>query len=109
MLKKKTSKKRGFSLEDMPTLEVKKGVKLAKHDSDRFFKDFDKVSKALLECLVENDTEAFIEILDAYLKVNRTRVAKKAKISRSTVQQALSKKGNPTLKTIARIVHEAVA
>lgn len=109
MLKRKKSKKRGFSLDDMPTLRVNKKEKLEKHDSGAFFKNFDKVGTALLESLVQNDTEAFIEILDSYLKVNRARVAKKAKISRSTVQQALSKNGNPTLKTIARIVHESVA
>lgn len=109
MLKRKKSKKQGFSLDDMPTLKVNKKAKLEKHDSGEFFKDFDKVGTALLESLVENDTEAFIEILDAYLKVNRAKVAKKARMSRSTVQHALSKKGNPTLKTIARIVHESVA
>ena len=43
---------------------------------------------------MENDTEAFIEILDSYLQINRSRVAKKANIARSTVQQALSKSGN---------------
>jgi DNA-binding phage protein len=86
-----------------------KNAKLHKHKPNRFFKDFDKVGAALLESLVENDTEAFIEILDTYLKVNRAQVAKRAKLSRSTVQYALSKKGNPTLRTIARIVHESVA
>ncbi len=109
MLKRKTSKKRGFSLNDMPTLQVNKKAKLQKHDAQSFFQDFDKVGTALLESLIQNDTEAFIEILDAYLKVNRTKIAKKAKMSRSTVQQALSRKGNPTLRTIARIVHESVA
>ena len=109
MLKKKTSKKRGFSLDDMPTFKGNRKAKLQKHHPDLFFKDFDKVGAALLESLIQNDTEAFIEILDAYLKVNRAQVAKKAKMSRSTVQHALSKKGNPTLKTLARIVHESVA
>jgi len=109
MLKRKTFKKRGFSLDDMPVLPVNKKNKLKKHDPKSFFKDFDKVGTALLESLIQNDTEAFIEILDAYLKVNRTKIAKKNNLSRSTVQQALSKKGNPTLRTIARIVHESVA
>lgn len=109
MLKRKKSKKRGFSLDDMPARKRNKKAKLYPHRSDRFFKDFNKVGSALLESLVENDTEAFIEILDVYLEVNRAKVAKRAKISRSTVQHALSKKGNPTLKTIAKIVHESVA
>jgi len=92
----------------MPTLKANKKANLQKHEPDQFFKNFDKVGAALLESLIENDTEAFIEILDTYLQVNRAQVAKKAKMSRSTVQHALSKKGNPTLKTIARIVHESV-
>jgi len=92
----------------MPTLKVNKKAKLEEHNSENFFKNFDKVGSALLESLIQNDTEAFIEILDAYLEVNKAQVAKRAKLSRSTVQQALSKKGNPTLKTIARIVHESV-
>ena len=46
-------------------------------------------------------------MLDTYLQVNKSRVAKKAHIARSTIQQALSRKGNPTLKTLAKIVHEA--
>jgi DNA-binding phage protein len=93
----------------MPTLKARKKAGLQKHEPNRFFQDFDKVGAALLESLVENDTEAFIEILNACLRVNRTRIAKKAKMSRSTVQHALSRKGNPTLKTIAKIVHESVA
>jgi DNA-binding phage protein len=93
----------------MATTKVNKKAKLQKHNPDHFFKDFDKVGAALLESLIENDTGAFIEILDSYLQVNRARVARRGKISRSTVQQALSKNGNPTLKTIARIVHESVA
>ena len=95
-------------MRDMPTLKVRKKAKLQKYNPDNFFKDFDKVGAALLESLAQNDTEAFIEIIDAYLRVNRTRVARRSKMSRSTVQQALSKKGNPRLKTIARIVHESV-
>ena len=66
-----------------------------------------KSLKALLECLIDNDTETFMEILDAYLSVNRTKVAKRTKLTRATVTQAFSKKGNPTLKTIAKIVHES--
>ena len=108
MLKRKKSKKRGFSLNDMPILKTTKKESLQIHKPDRFFKDFDKVGAALLESLIENDTEAFIEILDAYLKVNRTQIAKRTKMSRSTVQHAFSKKGNPTLRTIARIVHASV-
>jgi DNA-binding phage protein len=62
---------------------------------------------ALFQSLLNNDVETFIEILDTYLQVNRSQVAKKAGLSRSTVKLALSKQGNPTLKTIEPIVYEA--
>ena len=108
MLKRKTFKKRGFSFSDMPILEPKNVSELRDHNPEDLFKNFEKVAEALLECLIANDTESFIEILDAYLRVNRSQLAKKGKMARSTVQQALSKKGNPTLKTIAKIVHRSV-
>jgi DNA-binding phage protein len=93
----------------MPALGLNKKQNVQHHHPEKFFKDSDKVGAALFECLMENDTEAFIEILDSYLHVNKMQIARKSDMSRSTVQQALSKKGNPTLKTIARIVHESVA
>ena len=49
------------------------------------------------------------KLVDAYLDVNRREIARRAKLSRTTVQNAFSKKGNPTIRTIAQIVHEAVA
>ncbi|NGX30219.1 MAG: hypothetical protein K940chlam4_01063 [Candidatus Anoxychlamydiales bacterium] len=111
MNKKKTSKKRGFSLEDMPIKKTKKKMKtkLKTLDPNKYFKNEQLVGKGLLKALEDNDPEAFIEILDAYLKVNRTQVAKKAKLTRSTVQGALSTKTNPTIRTLAKIVHYATA
>src|SRR5439155_26540294 len=74
-----------------------------------FFKDQKKIAIALFECLIDNDVEAFIEILDSYLRINRRRVVKGAHLARSTVQLALSGKGNRTIKTLAKIVNDAVA
>ena len=70
MLKKKTSKKQGFSLDDMPTLKIKNNAKLKKHKPHQFFENSERVAVSLLESLIQNDTEAFIEILDTFLKVN---------------------------------------
>lgn len=93
----------------MPILKSKKTPHVLKHDARDFFKSHQKVALALLTSLEEDDPEAFLEILDVYLKANRTQVAKQADLSRTTVQNALSKKGNPTIRTIAKIVHQAVA
>lgn len=108
MSKKKTLKKQGFSLADVPHLKLIDEKSVTNLDPRKFFKNQHNVSEALLQCLIEDDTEAFIEILDSYLRVNRSQVAKKTDLSRSTVSLALSPKGNPTLKTIAKIVSEAV-
>ena len=107
MRKKKTSKKQKFSFEDMPAVKSKKAARLSSHNPSRYFKNPQKVGLALLECLEDNDTESFIEILDAYLEINRSQIAKSAKLARSTVNEAMSGKKNPSLKTIAKIVHEA--
>jgi DNA-binding phage protein len=107
MDRKKTSKKQKFSLDDMPITKVTNREGVSRSSAKDAFMDSEKVGAALLECLIDNDTETFIEILDSYLRVNRLQVAQKANISRSTVQQALSKDGNPTLKTLAKIVHES--
>ncbi len=92
----------------MPILKSKKKAS-AKHKPSDFFKAHDKVAKALLQSLEDNDAGAFLEILDAYLRVNRTKAARETNLSRTTVQQALSNKGNPTIRTIAKIVHQSVA
>src|SRR5947209_7740802 len=105
MPKKKTFKEQEFCFEDMPVSASKGEANIKSYNPENSLKDLDKVGVALLESLIANDTEAFIEILDGYLHVNRSLVAKTAQLSRSTIQQALSKKGNPTLKTLAKIIH----
>jgi len=107
MNKKKTLKKRAFSLDELQPIEIVDESKLHDSKASDFFKNKKEVAQALLECLIENDTETFMEILDAYLAVNRTHVAQRSKLTRATITQAFSKTGNPTLKTIAKIVHEA--
>lgn len=109
MSKKKTLKKREFTLDELQPIEVIDESKLHDSKASDFFKNKNEVAQALFECLIDNDAETFMEILDAYLGVNRTQVAQRAQLTRATITQAFSKKGNPTLKTIAKIVHEAVA
>jgi DNA-binding phage protein len=46
-----------------------------------------------------------LEIIGIYLEAaNKTQMAKKASVARSTVYQSL-KGGNPTVKTLAKLVH----
>jgi DNA-binding phage protein len=109
MGKLKTSRKQKFSFEAMPIIEQNKLKKTYKHNPKRSFKSRTQVSIALLQALENNDPDAFIEILNGYLQVNRADVAKRAHLARSTVQLALSSKGNPTVRTLAKIVHQSLA
>ncbi len=107
MLKKKTSKKPEFSFKNMQETKIANKKNISTFNAEESFSDASRVGAALLQCLIDNDTETYIEILESYLRINKLQVAKKAKVSRSTVQLVFSKSGNPTLKTLAKIVHEA--
>lgn len=107
MPKKKTSKKPGFSFKNMQETKITHKKNITAWNPESSFTDSSIVGNALLQCLIDNDTETYMEILESYLRMNKLQVAKKAKMPRSTVQLAFSKSGNPTLKTLAKIVHEA--
>lgn len=110
MNKKRTSIKREltFNIISKVKLNESKIKKLNEFKPEDFFKNHNKIANALLQCLIENDTESFIEILNSYLMINKLKISQDTKLSRTTIQDALSKKGNPTLKTIAKIIHSTV-
>ncbi len=108
MPKKKTSKKRKFCIDDIPISGKNKKHKAMKSNPEKAFKNQREVGIALLQYLEDNDPESFVEILDVYLQVNRSEIARKTNLSRQTVKNTLSGRGNPTLRTLAQIVHEAV-
>jgi hypothetical protein len=57
-------------------------------DTEKPLKDKALVGEALLECLIDNEPENFMDILDSFLQVNKKRVAQEASLSRATVQNA---------------------
>jgi len=109
MAKVKTSKKqKNSSAGDFPIVNLKPGVKTTSWHSSKEMADPKKVIGALFQSLVDGDTEAFKEILQAHLEArNISKLAKESGISRRTIYAALSKEGNPSLDTIARLVHQA--
>ena len=68
---KKMSKKLDFSLTDMSETKLKHRKGITRWRAEDTFLDSQKVGAALLECLIDNDPETFIEILDSYFRVNR--------------------------------------
>lgn len=72
---KKDIKKAYFFLKkyaDKKKQKKKMKKKLKTLDPEKYFKNTKLVGKGLLKALEDNDKEAFIEILDAYLKINKS-------------------------------------
>lgn len=110
MTKKKTSKKREVSFKDMPILTLKKEIKATKFNPSERMRSKEYISKALWDCLVANDVEGFKEILITHLYlVDKEKFAMSAGIPRRTLFRMLSSDGNPTLSTVAKIVHKICA
>lgn len=81
------------------------GVRI--HHPEKTLMNEKLVSEGILECLKENDTEALMEIIEGYLSVlNRSKFSQKSKVPRRTLYHTLRKR-NPTIKTLAKIVHAA--
>lgn len=106
MPKKKISKKRAECIDDMPIVVSSKKMKTKRFNPSSRLKDKDFIAKALFEALTEGDAEAALEIINAYVKaVQKAEIASGEHMPTSTVYHALSEKGNPTLKTVAKVLH----
>ena len=105
MTKRATSKKREFSLTDIPERRLKRGSKIQNVKSTVRLKDQELVFRAFWQCLVEQDIESFKDILRGHLEaINKEAFAKKSKTSRRTLHRILSPEGNPTLKNISSVL-----
>ena len=110
MSKRKTSKKREFSFQDMPIVRLKNIEGLSRVDTRKILMDKAFMSRALWESLVMNDVEGFKEILKGYLEfMNKENLVKETGLSRRTLYRMLSSEGNPSLENISKIIHKLCA
>ncbi len=110
MPRAKTSKKQGFSFQDMETISLKKGAKVARFKASATLKNKALIAEALWHTLVENDVEGFKEILKAHLEnLNKDELAEETGLSRRTIFRMLEPDGNPTLKNISTIINKLCA
>ena len=71
--------------------------------------DPNNLAKAVAECLLNNDPKGVVEVIEIYLETaNIATIAKKSSLSRATLYHSLKKK-NPTIKTLAKLIHAATA
>ncbi len=112
MDKAKTSRRQKASskkIQNKPqALQIKKGAVVDLYDPTKALLNEEKIGRAIWECLKEGDSEGVIEIIQMHLEaVNKTRLAKEAHLSKTTMYHALRSK-NPTIKTLAKLIHACV-
>lgn len=84
---------------------IRDDANLKEYDPMKNLLDTNKMGAAIMECLIENDTEGVLEIIEGYLyAVNKTQFLKEADIPRSTAYNVFRRR-NPTIKTLAKIMH----
>lgn len=63
--------------------------------------DPDLIGSAIMQCLIENDPEGVMEIIEDHLyALNKSKFLREADVPRSTMYQLLKRK-KPTIKTLA--------
>ncbi len=104
MAKTKTSQKPKKSLSN-----TKKTANYREWSPSKEILDPNTLAKAVAECLLNNDPEGVLEMIEIYLETaNMVKIAKKSHLSRATLYHSLKHK-NPTIKTLAKLIHAAAA
>lgn len=94
----------------MQKVSLKKGVKTYKDDSIKRLKDAKRIQAVLLECIVDNDLDAFREILQGHINaVNAQEFCEEAGIARRTLYKMLEPDSNPTFKNLAKVIGQISA
>lgn len=82
-------------------------VGIARFDPSQKLMDVKLIGAAIMECLIDNDPDGIMEVIESHLEaLNKSKFLKDAGLPRSTMYQ-LFKRKNPTIQTLAKIVHAA--
>ena len=106
MAKVKTSEKRQKSSRNIKTIRIRRNARVKEHSPSKKLADENFIGRVILDCLKDNDPEGVIEAIQAHLDaINKLKFSRDSEIPRSTLYY-LSTRKNPTLRTLARTVHE---
>lgn len=109
MPKAKTSRKVSDSSKNISTRKLKAGLNLKPYNPTKALLDEDRIGRAIWECLKNEDTEGVIEVISIHLEAkNKAQLIEDAHIAKTTFYHSLRSK-NPTLKTLAKLVHACAA
>jgi hypothetical protein len=85
---RKSSKKPEFSFKDMQETKIAHKKDITVWNGKSSFSDASKVGAALLQCLIDNDTETYIEISESYLRMNKLQAANRGEDTPKEVAEA---------------------
>lgn len=86
-------------------VEIREDIGITEVDPVANLLDPDLIGSAIMQCLIENDPEGVMEIIESHLyALNKSKFLREAKVPRSTMYQLLQRK-NPTIKTLAKIMY----
>jgi probable addiction module antidote protein len=89
-------------------MKLKRGTGIRESNPTEELLDEELIGRAIWECLKDGDSEGVIEVISIYLEAtNKTQVAKETSMARSTMYHTLKSK-NPTIKTLAKLVHACI-
>ncbi len=88
--------------------KLKTHAKVREISPTKMLTDETFIAKTVWECLKNNDPKGVIETLAAYFEaINKLQFSGETQIPRATLYHFLNGK-NPTLKTLAKIVHAVI-
>lgn len=103
--RRKTSTIKGSVSKQKEVTMLEKFEGIRKADPTTYILDPKNLGDAIADCLLNNDPEGVIEVVEIYLEtLNKEKFRDKAKVGKSTYYSMLKGK-NPTIKTLAKIVH----
>ncbi len=107
MGKAKTSSKHQTYLKNLSKVDLDRVSGLHKAEPLKDLTDDRQISMAVFECLLNNDPEGAMEMIEIYLEaMNKAKMRRKTKLPKSTMYSAL-KHRNPTIKTLAKIMYSS--
>lgn len=106
MGKIKTSKKqKAFSIENMQPAKLKSSIKTTAHDASKNLRNSAFIKAAIFDALWEGDIDAMKEIIKAhYEAVDLPETLARVDLKKRTFYEALSRKGNPRIETLSKIL-----
>lgn len=112
MGKTKTFVRQRVSSKNIPRKKKERTLKLNMgidtYDPTQALLDEERIGRAIWECLKNGDSEGVIEVIQIHLEAfNKTQLAKEAHLSKTTLYHSFRSK-NPTIRTLAKLVHACV-